>query len=561
MTTGDAGQPPDGTTATPWWRTAVLYQIYPRSFADSDGDGVGDLPGVLAHLDHIVALGVDAIWLSPFYPSPMVDFGYDHCDVDPLFGALGDAERLIAEAHARGLRVLVDFVPNHTSDRHPWFVASRSSREDPRRGWYVWRPPRPDGRPPNNWRGSFTGERIWERDPDGQLRPRNGVPPAPGTDVSAWTFDPATDEWYLHSFLVPQPDLNWRNPEVVDAMHDVLRFWLERGVDGFRIDALAALAKPADLADLPPELELRTGSDEHDDPVIHEHLRGIRRVVDEAPGDHLLLGEVQLEGDGRTLPYYGDGDELHLLFAFQTMYERWDAEAWRAQVDRVEAVTRLGHWPAWVLSNHDQPRHVERYGSEARARAAVVALCTLRGTPVLYAGEELGLRDAEVPDAARLDPGGRDGCRAPLPWTDTADHGWPGTTPWLPFPRNADTHDAARLERDPASILWLYRRLLAVRRATPALQVGGFTWLEAPTGVLAWERARPGDGPGRRVVAVNFTTGTVDVPVPGAWRVVVASDGPTGEGARYRGRLGPDQALVLAPEGAAPGATASTTAP
>ncbi|MDQ4132203.1 MAG: alpha-amylase family glycosyl hydrolase, partial [Actinomycetota bacterium] len=390
----------------PWWKSAVFYQIYPRSFADSDGDGVGDLEGVRAHLDHLRWLGVDAIWICPFYPSPMADFGYDvsdYCDVDPLFGTLDDFDRLLADAHDLGIRVIVDWVPNHTSDQHPWFVESRSSRDNPKRDWYIWRDR------PNNWKAAFGGP--------------------------AWTFDERTGQWYLHLFLPEQPDLDWSNPEVVAAMHDVLRFWLDRGVDGFRVDVVHGLGKDPALPDDPAELTVPHSS-VNDAAETHPLLRELRRLVDGYPGDRVLVGEVYLLDTRRVARYFGAGDELHLAFDFTSLYAPWDARAWRERLTEVAALLDpLGAWPTWTLSNHDNSRHRTRYGgSEARARAAAVLLLTLRGAPFLYEGEELGLEDAVVPPERVVDPGGRDPCRAPVPWDPGPTHGWQVADPWLPWP-------------------------------------------------------------------------------------------------------------------------------
>jgi alpha-glucosidase len=507
----------------PWWQSAVIYQVYPRSFLDSDGDGVGDLEGARRRLEYLSWLGVDAVWLSPFYRSPMRDFGYDvadYCDVDPLFGTLADFDRFVADAHAMGIRVLVDLVPNHTSDQHPWFVESRSSRDNPKRDWYIWRDGTPD-RPPNNWIAAFANE-------------------------PAWTWDEKTGQWYLHLFLPEQPDLNWDNPEVETAMHDVVRFWLDRGVDGFRIDVAHGLGKDPCLPDDPPAIAGVPHASINDDPRTHPILRRLREVVDGYPGDRVLVGEVYLLDTSRVAAYYGDGDELHLAFNFPPLFAPWDASAWREEIIRAEA--EFGPrkaWPTWVLSNHDTVRHRTRYRSEDRARAAAVLLLTLRGTPFLYAGEELGLEDAAVPPERVVDPGGRDGCRGPLPWDATPSHGWATTDPWLPWPPDPETSNAAVERLDGSSILHLYRRLLAVRRASLALSSGDIELLEAPAGVLAYERSYAGD---RRVVAVNFC----DEPVafsPGAssaWRVEVASDGAE-EGESYRGILPTSAAVVLSP--------------
>ena len=505
----------------PWWKEAVVYQIYPRSFCDSNGDGVGDLEGMRRRLDHLAWLGVDALWISPFFRSPMKDFGYDvadYCDVDPVFGTLGDFDRLLQDAHARGLRVLIDWVPNHTSDRHPWFIESRTSRRSPWRDWYVWRDGSPD-RPPNNWLAAFDG-------------------------APAWTWDEPTRQWYLHLFLPEQPDLNWAHPAVVTAMHDTLRFWLDRGVDGFRMDVIHGIGKDPALPDHPPELESVWHCAVNDDPRTHELIRGIRRVLEEYPGGRMMVGEVFLLDTGAVAPYYGHGDELHLAFNFPPLFEPWEAPAWRRSIDRVTA--ELGPrdaWPSWVLSNHDNRRHRTRYGSEERARAAAVLLLTLRGTPFLYAGEELGLEDAVVPADRTRDPGGRDGCRAPIPWDGSACHGWPVDDPWLPWPPMAERRNVAALREDESSILHLYRRTLAARRGSLALRLGELLPLPGPPGVLAYEREHLGD---QRIVLINFAAEPASFALPGEWAVEVASDG-RGEGGRWTDRLGAEQAVVLCP--------------
>jgi alpha-glucosidase len=505
----------------PWWRSGVVYQIYPRSFADTDGDGVGDLAGIRQRLDHFAWLGVDAVWLSPIFRSPMADFGYDvsdYCDVDPLFGSLADLDRLVAEAHARGLRVLLDWVPNHTSDRHPWFIESRRSRTSPKRAWYVWRDPAPGGGAPNNWMAAF--------------------PP----DTRAWTLDPATEQYYLHCFLPAQPDLDWSHPEVVAAMHGVVRFWLDRGIDGFRVDVVHCLGKDAALPDDPPELAAIPHSALNDHPGTHAILRDLRRLVDAYPGDRMLVGEVFLLFQPDITRYYGRGDELHLAFDLpRTLYTPWEAAAWRERTSAVHAAhAAAGAWPTLVLSNHDTPRHRTRLGSEVRARAAAVLLLTLPGTPFLYAGEELGLEDAVVPPDRRVDPGGRDGCRAPIPWDGSPRHGWAGE-PWLPWPPEAERRAVSVLRAEPTSILHLYRRLLAARRASPALHRGDWVAREAPAGVLAYERVAGAD---RRLVLVNFTSEAVAVRVEG--RVEVASDG-FGEGEAFSGAVSPNAAVVIRP--------------
>ena len=504
----------------PWWATAVIYQVYPRSFADSDGDGIGDLAGIRSRLSHLEHLGVDAVWLSPFYRSPMRDFGYDvsdHCDVDPVFGSLEDFDALVVEAHDRGIRVLVDLVPNHTSDQHAWFLESRSSRHDPKRDWYVWRDPASDGGPPNNWIAAF------------------GAGPA-------WTFDPSTGQYYLHQFLPQQPDLNWANPDVVEAVHDIVRFWLDRRVDGFRIDVAHGLGKDPDLGDDPPETGDTPHSELNDRPETHQHLRGLRHLLDSYPGDRVMVGEVYLLDTHLVAPYYGQGDELHLAFNFPPLYTPWDADEWATQIRTTTALLEhIDAWPTWVLSNHDNPRHRTRYGgSEARARASAVLLLGLRGTPFVYAGEELGLLDADVPPEHVVDPGGRDGCRAPIPWTAEPDHGWPGGA-WLPFPPDSESHAVTSEWADPRSTANLYRRLLATRRGSPALRQGSQRLLAGPDGVLGWERVAGDD---QRLVVVNFLDRTVDLTGTelgdaAAGCSVDVSSTSTGDTGPFAGRLAP----------------------
>jgi alpha-glucosidase len=484
-----------------WWRDGVVYQIYPRSFMDSNGDGVGDLEGVRRRLDHLVWLGVDALWLSPCFPSPMADFGYDvadYCDVDPRFGTLADFDRLLADAHARGLRVLLDLVPNHTSSAHPWFVESRASRAGAKRDWYVWRDPKPDGSPPNNWLANFGGP--------------------------AWSFDAATEQYYLHSFLPEQPDLNWRNPDVVRAMHDVVRFWFERGVDGFRIDVVHRIAKDPKLRDNPVLDPARGYGGQrhlHDEnhPDVHRLLRGLRRLANRYP-ERAYVGEVFLMNPAEVARYYGKNDELHLAFNFSFLYAPWSAEAFRRETLRFQRLVGRRGWPDHVLSNHDAPRHASRFDHEtlgdARARLAALMLLTLRGTPFLYQGEEIGMRNVPVPPeklqdplAFRLHPKlSRDPSRTPLPWEPGPGAGFTTGEPWLPVGPDAAFRNVAAQRGDPASLLQLYRALLDLRRRTPALARGAFRVRRAPKGVFAYERS---EGGRRAVVALNFGDGAAAV--------------------------------------------------
>lgn len=471
-----------------WWQEAVFYQIYPRSFCDANGDGVGDLAGIASRLDYLSNLGIDALWLSPIFPSPMRDFGYDvsdYCDVDKVFGDIATFDALITEAHQRNIKVILDWVPNHTSSDHPWFVDSRSSKTSERRNWYVWRSRDEAGNLPNNW------IRAW-------------------SDKPAWTHDTTTDQYYLHCFLEGQPDLNWDEPAVRSAMHDVLRFWLDRGVDGFRMDVVHLIGKELDRND-DPELAALTHVILNDVPVVHDYLREIRTVLDEYD-DRVSVGEVALFDPQQVATYYGRGDELHLSFNFKSLMTPWRAAAWAGLIRETESTHQsVDAWPTWVLSNHDNPRVATRLGGDPdRVRAAMVLLLTLRGTPFLYAGEELGLPDAIIAPDRVVDPGGRDGCRAPIPWDDTATHGWPHD-PWLPFIEEAGTLNVAT-QRLHADSMWSFtRELLAIRRRQPALRQGEIVGLMVDGDVLHFQRVA---GTNRVGVAINFGASTHEAPWP-----------------------------------------------
>ncbi len=497
-----------GADGASWWKRGVIYQVYPRSFQDTDGDGVGDLAGIERRLPYLRALGVDAVWLSPIFPSPMADFGYDVADytgVDPRFGTLADFDRLLEAAHAQGLKLLLDFVPNHSSDRHPWFVESRSSRENPKRDWYIWRDPAPGGGPPNNWISDFGG--------------------------SAWTFDEATGQSYLHAFLPEQPDLNWRNPEVRAAMLDAMRFWLDRGVDGFRLDVLWHVVKAEGLPDNPPNPDWRPGMadmarvlqvNSTDQPEGHMVAADMRRLSDGFPGDRVLVGEIYLPND-RLMRWYGSAEapEAHLPFNFQLIDAPWDAPTLHRIIADYEAALPPGAWPNWVLGNHDRPRIASRVG-EAQARVAAMLLLTLRGTPTIYYGDELGLADVAIPadrvqDPRELrEPGlgfGRDPVRTPMPWDGSAGAGFTGGAPWLPLNADHATRNVERQEVDPRSMLRLHRDLLALRRARPALSLGEMK-LEPQRGdLLTFQRWHGAD---RVMVGLNLGDQPVSphMPVP-----------------------------------------------
>ena len=461
----------------PWWQTGVIYQIYPRSFRDTTGNGVGDLRGVIEKLDYLSdSLGVDAIWLSPFYPSPMADFGYDvadYTDVDPVFGDLTTFDALVAKAHGRDLRVLIDLVPNHTSDRHPWFIESRSTRDNRKRDWYIWADPQPDGSPPNNWLSVFGG--------------------------SAWEWDEATGQYYLHSFLKEQPDLNWRNPEVKEAMFGVVRFWLERDVDGFRVDVAHYIMKDPHFRDNPLDPERGKSIHRplgdydsqfhvHDQghPDVHNVYQEFRQLLDSYSDERprVSIGEIHIFDWEEWATYYGeDLDELHMPFNFALLNVDWRAEVVRTVVDSLEEALPQGAWPNYVLGNHDEPRLASRYGREA-ARVAAMLLLTLRGTPTIYYGDEIGMVDVSIPPERLQDPWaenvpgmGRDPCRTPMQWTGGPNAGFssPQTEElWLPL---ADDYERVNVDcelKEPASFLNLTRRLLAYRKATPALTIGGY---------------------------------------------------------------------------------------
>ena len=479
-----------------WWKTGSIYQIYPRSFQDSDGDSVGDLKGIEARLDHLVALGVDAIWISPIFVSPMHDFGYDvadYCDIDPRFGTLADFDALLAAAHARGLKLLLDFVPNHSSTDHPWFRESRSSRDNPKRDWYIWRDPAPDGGPPNNWISDFGG--------------------------SAWEYDAATGQYYYHAFLKEQADLNWRNPDVRAAMMDVLRFWFDRGVDGFRIDVLWHMVKHADFPDNPANPAYRTEmgemhavlqSNSTDQPEVHDIAAEMRRIADGYSGDRVLIGEIYLPIE-KLMHYYGiDTPEVHLPFNFQLIEAAWDARSLATMIADYEAALPPGGWPNWVLGNHDRPRIATRVGGP-QARVAAMLLLTLRGTPTIYYGDELGLTDVAIPPDRVQDPRelrepgwglGRDPVRTPMPWNASDHAGFSSAEPWLPLGPDWPTRNVAAQSADAGSMLALYRDLLSLRRKHEALAEGDFRLLATSGSVLAYERWR---GDERIVVALNLS--------------------------------------------------------
>jgi glycosidase len=477
-----------------WWDGAVIYQVYPRSFADANGDGIGDLAGILARLDHLAgtdaSLGVDAIWLSPIYPSPLADVGYDVSDyvsIGPEYGTLEDFDALVAACHDRGIRLLMDLVACHTSIEHPWFVESRSSRESPRRDWYIWADAAQGGGLPTNWDSTFRG--------------------------SAWTWDAATEQYFLHTFYPEQPDLNWRNPEVADAIAEVMRFWFRRGVDGFRVDAIFAALKDELLRDNPPGARAHHipglgGADGALDPLwsvnrpeVHDMIRGLRRVADEFPG-RVLVAETYLPVEEQA-KYVGEGrdDEFHLTFDFELLHSPWDYRHLALAIERAEALLPAKVLPAYQISNHDQSRHATRWG-EHRVRAAAFLLLMLRDVAILYAGEEIGMVDSDAAHAPPrpIDRFGRDPARSPMQWDATPLGGFTTGEPWLPL-NDPATRNVAAQSGDPASLLSLYRRLIAARRGSEALRHGTHRSLfEVAPDVLAWVREVEGE---RVLVVLN----------------------------------------------------------
>ena len=482
-----------------WWQCGVIYQVYPRSFQDSNGDGVGDLNGIRQRLDYLQWLGVDCVWLSPIYPSPMADFGYDvsnYTDIHPLFGTLDEFDALLADVHRRGMRLVLDFVPNHTSDEHPWFLESKKDRTNPKRDWYIWRDGKPEGGPPNNWLSNFGG--------------------------SAWTWDETTRQYYFHAFLKKQPDLNWRNPELRAAMYQVLRFWLDRGVDGFRIDVIYHIVKDDQFRDNPRNPNYKPGQNPTheflatyvaDRPEVHDIIAEMRDVVDHYP-DRMLVGEVYLPIE-RLVTYYGTGgtnggEGVHMPFNFQLVTLPWNAQTIATAVRNYEAALPSYGWPNWVLGNHDNPRIASRAGSD-QARVAAMLLLTLRGTPTMYYGDEIGMCDVPIPPECVQDPFekqvpgmglGRDPQRTPMQWDGSSNAGFTTGRPWLPLASNASFSNVAVEREDCDSLLTLYQRLIELRQHESALNIGGYREIFSDDNSFAYLRMDSGQS---FVIALNFT--------------------------------------------------------
>ncbi len=524
-----------------WWQTGIIYQIYPLSFADSNGDGYGDLPGIIGKLDYLQWLGVSAVWVSPIYPSPLADHGYDvsdHKAIHPVFGTMEDFDRLLHGCHQRGLKLILDLIPNHTSDQHPWFQESRSSRDNPRRDWYLWKDARPDGGPPNNWLSVFGG--------------------------GAWERDDATGQYYLHSFLKEQPDLNWRNPDVQAAMLDVMRFWLDKGVDGFRVDALWHVIKDAQYRDNPLDPDYVAGRMPPYDrlipaysggqPELHEIVALLRRVAEEYQ-ERVLIGEMYLPVE-ELMGYYGREKDtgLHLPYNFSLILLPWQAVDIFAGVNRYEASLPESAWPDWVLGNHDKPRVASRVGP-AQARVAALLLLTLRGTPTIYNGDEIGMQDVAVPPEQMRDPAGRiadsgkfgrDPERTPMQWTPAANAGFTAGQPWLPVAKDYERVNVERQREDQGSMLAFYRRLLQLRRKEPALQAGTYTPAGQKKGLFAFVRELDESA---FLVAVNMGPTRARLAVPrhldAVGEIILATD-PKRLGGRITDyiELGPNDGLI-----------------
>ena len=524
-----------------WWQTGVIYQIYPLSFADSNGDGYGDLPGILGKLDYLKWLGVDAVWISPIYPSPLADYGYDvsdHKAIHSLFGTMEDFDRLLAACHERGIKLLLDFVPNHTSDQHPWFLESRSSRDNPKRNWYLWKDQAREGGAPNNWLSVFGGR--------------------------AWEWDESTRQYYCHSFLKEQPDLNWRNPEVQEAMLDVMRFWLGKGVDGFRVDALWHVIKDAQLRDNPLDPEYVEGemspycrlvpTYSGGQPELHEIVALMRRVTQEFP-ERVLIGEMYLPVE-ELVRYYGrDSDSgIHLPYNFQLIVLPWRAMDIFAGINEYEASLPTFAWPNWVLGNHDKPRVASRIEPD-QAKIAALLLLTLRGTPTMYYGDEIGMEDVNVPAEEARDPVakafpkirlGRDPERTPMQWSAEPNGGFSTGQSWLPIAEDYEQTNVEKQKQNDKSLLAFYRQLLELRRKEPALQIGGYLPAGQKKNVFAFVREH---GETTLLIAVNLGGTRARLAVPQHMDVtgeIILGTDPARVGGKIKEyiELSPDEGII-----------------
>jgi alpha-glucosidase len=479
-----------------WWQKSIVYEVYVRSFMDSNGDGIGDLQGILSKLDYLLWLGIKAIWLTPVYPSPMKDFGYDVADykgIHPQYGTMQDFDELLKAVHDRDMKLIMDLVPNHTSDEHPWFLASRSSKDNPRRNWYIWHDAKPDGTPPNNWISVFGG--------------------------SAWEWDAHTQQYYLHSFLKGQPDLNFRNKEVQEAVFEVMRFWLDKGIDGFRVDSIAHLIKDNLLRDNPYNPDYNPGMPVSQQmvqlfstnrPEVHDVIDSMREVLNEYK-DKVMIGELYLSVSGIT-SYYGRNNKgVQLPANFQLITDSWKAQRLSVVIAKSEALVPQSAWPHWAMGNHDQPRVISRIG-RSLAKVAALLLLTLRGTPTMYYGDEIGMHNVNIPVGEMKDPQGlmepeknfsRDPQRTPMQWSSEVQAGFTSGKPWLPVAANYTVINVATEQQDDDSLLMLYQRLISLRRKEPSLSTGEYFPLFANEEMLAYIRQQ--EGADRFLIVLNIS--------------------------------------------------------
>lgn len=534
-----------------WWRDGVIYQIYPRSFADSNGDGIGDLNGIRSKLIYLVDLGISGIWISPIYPSPDVDFGYDvsdYCAVDPKFGSMRDFDMLVKEAHSKGLRIILDLVLNHTSDQHPWFQESRKDRTNPYQDWYLWCDPKPNGNPPNNWQ-SMTGG-------------------------SGWEFVPERGQYYFHMFYKQQPDLNWHNPKVRSAIFKVMRFWLDKGVDGFRLDIVNAYFKDKKFHSNPPRFGLRPfDMQQHiydtDRPEMLPLLKEMRHLMDEKPGRY-LVGEPFIaispldflySGTASTAARYCGDDSLHAILCFDFLHSPWKPKTFQRAILDWESALAGKAWPTYVLGNHDNPRPATRLTKgekDARLKVAAVMLMTLGGTPFIYYGDEIGMRDIHITRSQIKDPvgkkywpiyKGRDGCRAPMQWSDSPQSGFTdGDHPWQPVHPDYLYRNVKRQEEDPNSLLNLYKKLIHLRKKHPCLVSGELTMLEnMPDAILAYRKKLIGQV---ALIILNFTSKPTQFDIPQGekhqWQILLSTQRPSeNENIQNSMSVLPDEGIIL----------------
>ncbi len=543
----------------PWWKTAIFYQIYPRSFKDSNTDGIGDLPGIISKLDYLVELGINALWVSPFFKSPMDDSGYDisdYCDADPIFGCFADIKRLIDEVHRRGIRIIFDLVINHTSDQHPWFIEARSSRENPKHDWFIWkhRTNPVSGKllpKPNNWVSLF------------QFK-------------SAWWNNEATDEWYLGSFTSHQPEVNWRNPQLKEAMYKIVRFWLDEGVDGYRMDVVNWYIKDAQFRSNPfsfninPDIFQKHIYDRNQEET-HQICREIRAIADQYPGDRVLVGEIFTQDATKAAAYQGNGtDELHLSFNMEMLYLKWNAASFAKALEKWYSVLPVEGWPNLTFSNHDQNRHGSRFSSAnkghqlARMQITAMLLLTARGTPFIYYGEEIGMTNTFIPRKEMRDPSGitfwplpfgRDGQRTPMQWTSGESAGFTsrGAMPWLPLNKKYPHENVEMQQKDPLSLWIWYQKLIFIRKKYHVLQTGYFQHLaRGKNSVVSYRRSEILNPDSSRIPAgtidcyLNFAKKPHTISLPSDGTVILGNRRKEKE-ILVRGRivLAPHEALLV----------------